>query len=186
MVGLRDAGKVRFIGISNHQAEHLERIEPIGHVDTLQPPLSLINRNVLDATMHWCAEHGTGSIVYSPMQAGILTGRWDHARRDALAPDDWRRRSGEYRSPAFERNLDLVARLQPPSPRSSGAPWPSSRSPGRCPGGRQRRDRRRTLPRPGGRLAARGGGGARPGAARRHRPRDRESGAGTGPVVAQP
>lgn len=113
MVGLRDAGKVRFIGISNHQAEHLERIEPIGHVDTLQPPLSLVNRSILQSTMHWCAEHGTGSIVYSPMQAGILTGRWDAARRDALAQDDWRRRSGEYQSPAFERNLDLVARLQP-------------------------------------------------------------------------
>ena len=113
MVGLREAGKVRFVGISNHQAEHLERCEAIGHVDTLQPPLSLINRKILDTTMHWCAEHGTGSIVYSPMQAGILTGRWDEARRDALAPDDWRRQSGEYKSPAFERNLDLVARLQP-------------------------------------------------------------------------
>lgn len=113
LVGLRDAGKVRFVGISNHQAEHLERCEAIGHVDTLQPPLSLVNRNILDATMHWCAEHDAGAIVYSPMQAGILTGRWDEARRDALAPDDWRRKSGEYQSPAFERNLDLVARLQP-------------------------------------------------------------------------
>lgn len=113
LVGLRDAGKVRFVGISNHQAEHLERCEAIGHVDTLQPPLSLINRGILDASMHWCAEHDTGAIVYSPMQAGILTGRWDEARRDALAPDDWRRRSSEYKSPSFERNLELVALLGP-------------------------------------------------------------------------
>lgn len=113
LVGLREAGKVRFVGISNHQAEHLERCEAIGHVDTLQPPLSLINRRILDTTMHWCAEHDTGSIVYSPMQAGILTGRWNEERRDALAPDDWRRKSGEYKSPAFERNLELVAGLSP-------------------------------------------------------------------------
>lgn len=113
IVGLRDAGKVRFVGISNHQAEHLERCEAIGHVDTLQPPLSLANRKILDKTMHWCAENDTGSIVYSPMQAGILTGRWDAARRDALTPDDWRRKSSEYESPNFERTLDLVDRLRP-------------------------------------------------------------------------
>ena len=113
LVGLRDAGKARFVGISNFQARHLERCEAIGHVDTLQPPLSLINRNVLDTTMRWCAVHDTGVIVYSPMQAGILTGRWDAPRRDALAEDDWRRRSDDYQSPNFERNLDLVARLEP-------------------------------------------------------------------------
>ena len=113
LVGLRDAGKVRWVGISNHQAEQLERCEAIGHVDTLQPPLSLINRGILDKTMRWCAGHDTGVIVYSPMQAGILTGRWDQERRDTLAPDDWRRRSDEYASPGFERNLDLVTRLLP-------------------------------------------------------------------------
>ena len=113
LVGLRQAGKVRFAGISNHQAEHLETCEAIGHVDTLQPPLSLINRNVLDATLPWCEEHGTGVIVYSPMQAGILTGRWDDARRDALAADDWRRKSSEYKDPSFARNLELVERLKP-------------------------------------------------------------------------
>jgi aryl-alcohol dehydrogenase-like predicted oxidoreductase len=113
IIGLRDAGKIRFAGISNHQAEHLEVCEAIGHVDTLQPPLSLVNRHVLDATLPWCAAHDTGVIVYSPMQAGILTGRWDQARRDALAPDDWRRRSGEYKSPNFERSLDLVERITP-------------------------------------------------------------------------
>lgn len=113
LVGLRAAGKVRFVGISNFQAEHLERCESIGHVDTLQPPLSLVNRHVLHQTLPWCAEHGTGAIVYSPMQAGILTGRWDQARRDALPPDDWRRRSREYKSSGFERTLELVEALRP-------------------------------------------------------------------------
>ena len=71
---MRDQGIARFVGVSNFDAEQLARIEPIGHVDTLQPPLSLINRKALDGTLQWCEEHGTGVIVYSPMQSGLLDG----------------------------------------------------------------------------------------------------------------
>jgi aryl-alcohol dehydrogenase-like predicted oxidoreductase len=113
VVELRDEGKIRFGGVSNFDAGQLARCEAIGHVDTLQPPLSLINRGVLDATLPWCAEHGTGVIVYSPMQSGLLTGRWSHERFEQLADDDWRRRSGAFTGRRFEQNLALVEALKP-------------------------------------------------------------------------
>lgn len=112
MVELRDEGKIRFAGVSNFGADLLERIEPLGHVDTLQPPLSLINRASLDGTLQWCAEHETGAIVYSPMQAGLLSGRWSRERFDQLPDDDWRRRSEWFQGPRFEQNLQLVERLK--------------------------------------------------------------------------
>lgn len=112
MVELRDEGKIRCAGVSNFGADLLERIEPLGHVDTLQPPLSLINRSSLGGTLQWCAEHDTGAIVYSPMQAGLLSGRWSRDRFDRLADDDWRRRSEWFQGERFEQNLRLVERLK--------------------------------------------------------------------------
>ncbi|HEV8600511.1 MAG TPA: aldo/keto reductase [Gemmatimonadales bacterium] len=106
-------GKVRWAGVSNFGVELLERCEQIRHVDSLQPPLSLIRRGALEAEIPWCAEHGTGVIVYSPMQAGLLTERWTKERVNQLAPDDWRRGSPNFQSPALERNLALRDALAP-------------------------------------------------------------------------
>jgi aryl-alcohol dehydrogenase-like predicted oxidoreductase len=113
LVELREQGVARFVGVSNFDAEQLGRIEAIGHVDTLQPPLSLINRKALDGTLQWCEEHGTGVIVYSPMQSGLLTGAWSQERYDQLAEDDWRRRSDEFTGDRFQANLALVEQLEP-------------------------------------------------------------------------
>ncbi len=113
MARLVDEGKVRWIGVSNFNVELLSRCEPIRHVDSLQPPFSLIRRDFADKTLPWCREHGTGVIVYSPMQSGLLTEKWTLDRIDALAPDDWRRNSGEFKRPNVERNLALRDALKP-------------------------------------------------------------------------
>src|SRR5690606_180215 len=65
LVRMRDEGKVRAIGLSNHRFEQLERAEAVGHVDTLQPPFSAIKRKAADREIAWCAAHGTGVVVYS-------------------------------------------------------------------------------------------------------------------------
>jgi aryl-alcohol dehydrogenase-like predicted oxidoreductase len=107
MVRLVDEGKVRAIGVSNFGVNLLERCEAIRHVDSLQPPLSLIRRQALEAEIPWCIVHGTGLIGYSPLQSGLLTDSFSQARIDSLADDDWRRRSLDFRPPRLQRNLAL-------------------------------------------------------------------------------
>jgi aryl-alcohol dehydrogenase-like predicted oxidoreductase len=113
MTRLIEEGKVRAAGVSNFGVALLERCEARRHVDSLQPPFSLIRRAAAESQIPWCAAHGTGVICYSPMQSGILTDAFDKARVDAFAPDDWRRRSPEFQSPALERNLALRDALRP-------------------------------------------------------------------------
>lgn len=113
MVRLVEEGKVRAAGVSNFSVELLERCERIRHVDSLQPPFSLIRRDAGEREIPWCAEHDTGVIVYSPMQSGILTDRFSGERIASLAPDDWRRSAREFQPPQLERNVALRDALRP-------------------------------------------------------------------------
>jgi aryl-alcohol dehydrogenase-like predicted oxidoreductase len=113
MTRLVDQGKVRAIGVSNFDVELLERCEAVRHVDSLQPPLSLIRRQAAEAEIPWCAAHGTGIIGYSPLQSGILTERFSVNRIESLSEDDWRRRSPDFRPPKLSRNLALRDALRP-------------------------------------------------------------------------
>ncbi len=113
MVRLVEQGKVRAAGVSNFDAGLLARCEAIRHVDSLQPPFSLIRREAAAREIPWYAEHDTGVIVYSPMQSGILTDGFTAVRVAALAPDDWRRRATEFQQPNLSRNLALRDALKP-------------------------------------------------------------------------
>jgi aryl-alcohol dehydrogenase-like predicted oxidoreductase len=113
MVALRDEGKIRAAGVSNYPVELLEQCERIGHVDSLQPPFSLIARQTAEELLPWCAAHETGVIVYSPMASGLLTGSFTRERAAALGDDDWRSRNPEYADPNLARNLELADALRP-------------------------------------------------------------------------
>jgi len=113
LVRLIEAGKIRAAGVSNFNVELLARCEAIGHVDSLQPPFSLIRREAGAEEIPWCAEHSTGVICYSPMQSGILTDSFSAERVAALAPDDWRKRAPEFQQPRLGRNLALRDALEP-------------------------------------------------------------------------
>jgi len=113
LVRLVDQGKVRAIGVSNFDVALLERCEAVRHVDSLQPPFSLLRRGAGETLLPWCAARGTGVIVYSPMQSGILTDTFGEARVAALAPTDWRRRTREFQSPNLERNVLFRDALRP-------------------------------------------------------------------------
>ena len=113
MVRLIEAGKVRSAGVSNFHVPLLERCESLRHVDSLQPPFSLIRRDVAAREIPWCHTHGTGIIAYSPMQSGLLTDRFSAERVRQLPADDWRTRSDDFRSPQLERNLALRDALRP-------------------------------------------------------------------------
>jgi aryl-alcohol dehydrogenase-like predicted oxidoreductase len=113
MTRLVDEGKVRAGGVSNFDVALLERCEAVRHVDSLQPPLSLIRRQAAEQEIPWCRAHGTGVIGYSPMQSGILTDQFSPKRIESLAPDDWRRRAPDFKQPRLGRNLALRDALRP-------------------------------------------------------------------------
>ncbi|HZB72806.1 MAG TPA: aldo/keto reductase [Acidimicrobiales bacterium] len=111
MLELKAAGKVRFAGVSNYDVGLLEACEAVGHVDSLQPPFSAVARDAAADLLPWCAAHGTGVLVYSPMQSGLLTGAFDEARAASLPEDDWRSRSPDFRGDGLRRNLAVAGAL---------------------------------------------------------------------------
>jgi len=113
LLDLKKEGKVRAVGLSNHDAAQLEAAEKVGHVDTLQPPFSAIRRDVAASELPWCEAHGTGVIVYSPMQSGLLTGRFSRERAEQLPADDWRSRAADFTGENLDRNLKLARALEP-------------------------------------------------------------------------
>jgi aryl-alcohol dehydrogenase-like predicted oxidoreductase len=113
MASLADEGKVRWCGVSNFSTELLERCEAVRHVDSLQPPFSLIDREFATTQLPWCRQHGTGVIVYSPMQSGLLTSAMSKERVGTLPADDWRKRDPDFTEPNLSHNLTLRDLLGP-------------------------------------------------------------------------
>jgi aryl-alcohol dehydrogenase-like predicted oxidoreductase len=107
------AGKIRAVGVSNFDVALLERAESVRHVDSLQPPFSLIRREAAADVIPWAASCGAGVIVYSPMQSGLLTDTFSAKRVGAMANDDWRRRSAQFTEPYLSRNISLRDMLRP-------------------------------------------------------------------------
>jgi aryl-alcohol dehydrogenase-like predicted oxidoreductase len=112
MVRLKEDGWVRHIGVCNYSVGQLERIGRIHPVASLQPPYSMLHREVEKDLLPYCAQHGLGVVVYSPIQRGLLTGKFSHERFAALAPDDHRRRNPDFQEPQFSATLALVEQLE--------------------------------------------------------------------------
>jgi len=113
MMKLQDQGKLRYIGVSNYTTSLLEGCATLRHVQSLQPPFSLVRRDMAASELPWCREHGTGVIVYSPMQSGLLTDAFSAERVAAMPADDWRRRAPYFQEPNLGRNLALRDALSP-------------------------------------------------------------------------
>ncbi|MEV5749678.1 aldo/keto reductase [Actinoallomurus sp. NPDC052308] len=111
MADLKAEGKVRAIGLSNHSVEQLAAAERVAHVDAIQPPFSAINRSAA-AEIAWAAGHGTGVIVYSPLQSGLLTGAFSAERVANLPADDWRAAHADFTT-GLTANLQVADALRP-------------------------------------------------------------------------
>jgi aryl-alcohol dehydrogenase-like predicted oxidoreductase len=109
---LKAEGKVRWIGVSNFSVEELRRAQTIAPITSLQPPYSLIRRDIEAGILPYCEQQGIGVIVYSPMGSGLLTGAMTRERAKALPSGDWRTNNPEFREPKLSQNLGLAERLR--------------------------------------------------------------------------
>jgi aryl-alcohol dehydrogenase-like predicted oxidoreductase len=112
MAQLQKEGKVRWIGVSNFNVEEMRRAKAIAPITSLQPPYSLVRREVEEGTLPYCRSEGLGVIVYSPMASGLLTGTMTRERAASLPDTDWRSRDLEFQEPRLSKNLALVERLR--------------------------------------------------------------------------
>lgn len=109
---LKEEGKVRYIGVSNFNVQQMERIRSIAPITSLQPPYSLVRREIETEILPYCQKHNIGVIVYSPLQSGLLSGKITPERIAAPPDDDCRKRSPDFQEPRLSRILGLVEGLR--------------------------------------------------------------------------
>jgi aryl-alcohol dehydrogenase-like predicted oxidoreductase len=120
---LQAEGKVRHIGVSNFNVEQMRRAQAIAPIDSLQPPYSMLRREIESEILPFCQEHNIAVIVYSPMQSGLLSGAMTRERAASLPANYWRRNNPEFQEPRLSQNLrlvELLAQIGAPHGRSPG------------------------------------------------------------------
>ena len=122
MAQLQREGKLRWIGVSNFNVEQMDRAQAIAPITSLQPRYSLVHPEVDAEILPYCLFEGIGTIVYSPMASGLLTGAMTRERISKLPEDDWRKHHPDFNEPALSKNLALVERLRNVGERHSVSP----------------------------------------------------------------
>ncbi|HKO13332.1 MAG TPA: aldo/keto reductase [Acidobacteriaceae bacterium] len=101
-------GKIRYMGVSNFSVEQMKQVQKIAPITSLQPPYSLLRRDIEAEILPFCREHNIGVINYSPMVSGLLTGKMTAERVKNMPEDDFRKRSPNFNEPKLSRNLALA------------------------------------------------------------------------------
>ena len=112
MARLQEEGKVRYLGVSNFTVSQMQRAQAIAPITSLQPPYSVVTREIENEILPYAGRNGIGVIVYSPMSAGLLTGAMTRERVARFTQEDWRRNLPNFREPLLSRNLRVVERLR--------------------------------------------------------------------------
>jgi len=110
MADLVRDGKVRFVGASNFGVELMRQCLEVRRLDSLQPPLNLLEREIETEILPFCRENGIGVVVYSPMAKGLLTGKYQEG--DRLPASDVRGSDPLFQGETFRRNLRVIDRLR--------------------------------------------------------------------------
>jgi aryl-alcohol dehydrogenase-like predicted oxidoreductase len=113
MAELVKEGKVRYIGASNFSVEQLEMVSQIHPVTSLQPPYSMFRRGIETSLLPYCRDNNIGIVAYSPMDRGLLTGKFTHQKLEQLAPDDNRHKHPLFSEPNFSHVQKCLSRLKP-------------------------------------------------------------------------
>ncbi len=105
-------GKIRYGGVSNFSLEQLKRAQAMHPIASLQPPYSMLRREIEEEIMAYCGTNQIGIIAYSPMQAGLLTGKFTKERAAGLPESDWRSRHPFFMEPQLSVNLKAIEQLR--------------------------------------------------------------------------
>ena len=109
---LKEQGKVRAIAVSNFNVSQLERAQKISPITSLQPPYSMLMRDIENEILPYCGKNNIGVIAYSTMHNGLLTGKMTRERIEALHETDWRKHMNPaFKEPHLTKNLELVELL---------------------------------------------------------------------------
>ena len=110
MADLVKEGKVRYLGLSEAKPATMRRAVKVHPIAALQTEYSLWTRDPEDEILATCRELGIGFVAYSPLGRGFLTGQFQ--RFEDLAPDDYRRASPRFQGENFQKNLDLLRKVE--------------------------------------------------------------------------
>jgi aryl-alcohol dehydrogenase-like predicted oxidoreductase len=108
----RRQGKIRHIGVSNFDVPLMARARKVAPIVSLQPPYSIIRRDIEREILPYCEKEHISVIAYSPMASGLLSGAMTAERIAQLPSDDWRRRASEFQEPKLSHNLRVVDALR--------------------------------------------------------------------------
>ena len=106
---LKAEGKIRWIGVSNYHADELQAAYDAQPFSSYQPGYHMFRRQIEDAELPWCAEHGVGVIAYGPLAHGLFTGKMDEAT--TFGPDDWRSSSEFFADEAYPDRVAATREL---------------------------------------------------------------------------
>ena len=110
MADLVQAGKVRYLGLSEASAQTVRRAHQTHPISALQTEYSLWSRDIEDEILPTVRELGIGFVAYSPLGRGFLTGQI--TRPEDIGENDWRRNHPRFQGENFQQNLDLVRRVE--------------------------------------------------------------------------
>jgi len=110
LMQLRQEGKIRHIGVSNFTPEMMDRMRAAGELASLQPPYSLLARDIEAEVLPYCRAHGLGVLAYSPMRRGLLTGKYQPGA--TFPPTDTRSQDPMFQGERLERIVAAVADLR--------------------------------------------------------------------------
>jgi aryl-alcohol dehydrogenase-like predicted oxidoreductase len=122
MAKLKREGKIRNIGVSNFDAQQMQRALNVAPIASLQPQYSLVATEIESSILPFALKHKLGVIVYSPMASGLLSGAMTRERIAAFPDDDWRKNSPNFQEPLLSRNLRLVETLRSVGKRYNATP----------------------------------------------------------------
>lgn len=103
-------GKVRYVGVSNYNVEQLMQSLTVRHIDSLQPPYSILRPAAEKELLPFCQANGIGVVAYSPLTSGLLSGNYTY--ETTFGPDDWRSRNKAHTGEGLRSNVDKAEKLK--------------------------------------------------------------------------